>query len=60
MTRNGEYLSSVTARPSLRDSDPTRWYQFLETCGSLFTPKAIAIKPLDWKEAMRYALKNDF
>ena len=52
MTQNGEYLGSVTARPSKRDKDCTRWYQFLEVCGSLRTPKAIAIKPVDWINAM--------
>ena len=53
MTRNGTRLNSITMRPSERDHDPTRWYTFLDATGTLLTPRALAIKPLDWTEAYR-------
>ena len=53
--RNGAPLDSITHRPSSRDEDPTRYYKFLECCGSLMTDFAIAIKPKDWRDAMRYS-----
>ena len=54
LTRNGTRLNSITMRPSERDHDPTRWYTFLDVTGTLMTPRALAIKPLDWTEAHRY------
>ena len=55
LTRNGAPLDSITQRPATRDEDQTRYYKFLECCGSLMTDFAIAIKPKDWRDAMRYS-----